>query len=74
MTMYKGLSVSPQAVFVAPGYDVPPSEVEDLVAGRQREIGNLMYQAVFKRLIRGEENVTASTPAQNLLGNGGSLS
>ncbi len=70
---YRGLSVSPQTVIVAPGYAAPPSEVEDLIAGRKREGGNLVYQAVFKRLIRGEKDVEAAAVAQNLLGNGGPL-
>jgi hypothetical protein len=49
------LSVSPQRMVVAPGYSAPPSEVEDLIAGRKRESADPVYQAVFMRLLRGEE-------------------
>lgn len=71
--MSKFLSVSPQAVFVAPGYDVPTSEVEDLIAGREREGGKVMYQAIFKSLLRGEKDVNATAVGQNLFGNGSPL-
>ena len=67
--MRKSLSVSPQTVIVAPD-DVPPSEVEDLVAGRKRERSDLMYQAVFKRLVRGEKDIDATPVVQNYLRNG----
>jgi len=49
------LSVSPQRMVVAPGYSAPPSEVEDLIAGRKRESADPVYQALFMRLLRGEE-------------------
>jgi len=71
--MRKSLSVSPQTVIVAPGYDVPASEVEDLIAGRKRERANLVYQAIFKRLLRGEKDIETAAVAQNLWGNGGPL-
>jgi len=71
--MRRSLSVSPQTVIVAPGYAVPPSEVEDLIAGRKSERGNFMYQAVFKRLLRGEKDIDAAPVGQNLFGNGGAL-
>ena len=71
---YRSLSVSPQTVIVAPGYEAPPSEVEDLIAGRERKRANFMYQAIFKRLIRGEKDVEVAAVAQNLLGNGGPFS
>lgn len=47
------LSVSPKAVILAPGYE-HVSEVEDLIAGRQREFSKVSYQAVFKRLLHGD--------------------
>ena len=71
--MYRGLSVSPQTIIVAPGYPVPASEVEDLIAGRKREVADLMYQAVFKRLVRGEKDIDAAPVGQNVLGNGAPL-
>ena len=59
------LSVSPQRMVVAPGYSAPPSEVEDLIAGRQRKSDDTVYQAVFMRLLRGEEKqVCYSTPTR----------
>ena len=71
--MLLSFSVSPQTILVAPGYETPPSEVEDLIAGRQRESGNLMYQAIFKRLVRGEKDLDGFTVGQNLFGNGSPL-
>jgi hypothetical protein len=56
--MRRSLSVSPQTILMAPGYESAPSEVEDLIAGRKRESGDLIYQAVFKRLVRGEKDLS----------------
>ena len=71
--MTKTLSVSPQRVVLAPGYAAPASEVEDLIAGRQRERTDVVYQSIFQRLIRGEEDFQAAPLAQNVLRNGGPL-
>ena len=62
------LSVSPKTVILAPGYE-PRSEVEDLIAGRENKFSKISYQAVFKRLLRGEEDVPASTGLQNVVRN-----
>lgn len=71
--MLRSFSVSPQTVLLAPGYETPISEVEDLISGRKREGGNLMHQAVFKRLMRGEKDINGLAVGQNLFGNGGAL-
>lgn len=71
--MTRTLSVSPQRVVVAPGHSAPTSEVEDLIAGRQREVSNFVYQAEFKRLVSGEKDVNAPALGQNVLRNLGPL-
>ena len=71
--MLRSFSVSPQTILLAPGYATPPSEVEDLIAGRKRESGDFIYQAVFKRLVRGEKDLDGFAVGQNLFGNGGPL-
>ena len=69
----KALSISPQAVIVAPGYE-RRSEVEDLLAGREREASEFSYQAVFKRLLRGEKDIATPALIQNGFRNSSPLS
>ena len=71
--MYKGISVSPSHGGFAPGYEAPPSDLENLVAGREREVGNLMYQAIAERVLRGEVDISGTPSDENLLRDGGSL-
>lgn len=71
--MYRGLSVSPKRGYFAPGTEPVRSDVEDLIAGREREIANFVHQAVFERLIRGEKQIDAPASGQNLIGNRGSI-
>lgn len=71
--MYRGLSVSPKRGYFAPGTEHVRSDVEDLIAGREREVANFVHQAVFERLIRGEKQVDAPALSQNFIGNRGSI-
>ncbi len=71
--MYRGLSVSPKRGHFAPGTQVVRSDVEDLIAGREREVGNFVYQAEFERLVRGKEKIDISPLGQNGIGNFGSF-
>jgi len=71
--MIRTLSVSPQRMVVAPGYSAPPSEVEDLIAGRRRESADLVHQTVFMRLFRGEDSVDAASTPYGFLRNASPL-
>jgi hypothetical protein len=71
---YKGVSVSPSHGAFAPGYEPPPSDLDNLIAGRQREVGDLMHQAVSERILRGDVDISGTSTGQNFFGNGGTLS
>jgi hypothetical protein len=65
--MYKGISISPLHGSFAPGYEPPPSDLENLVAGRHREVGDLMHQAVSEHVLRGDKDVAGAPGSQNVL-------
>lgn len=71
--MYRGVSVSPQHGSFAPGVDPRPSDVEDLIAGRQRELPNFVRQAVFESLLRGEVHICGAAPGQDAFCDGRAL-
>lgn len=50
--MFRLISASPQHGSFAPGFEPPPSDLENLIAGRERELGSQVNQAEFERLIR----------------------
>lgn len=58
---YKGLSYSPQYGSFAFGSNPGPSDLENLVAGRERKVCDLMDQSVFECLLGG--NVDVRTPS-----------
>jgi hypothetical protein len=62
--MIRTLSVSPQRLVVAPGYSAPPSEVEDLIAGRQRAGVDFSYQGQFMHLMRGQDSLAPANTIQ----------
>ena len=72
--MYLGISVSPDHGSFALGVAPKPSELENLIAGRKNEVGNLMNQSEFQRLLGGNKDVGRPTAGVNFFGNGGALS
>lgn len=71
--MYKGVSVSPAHGSFAPGFVPPPSDLENLVAGGQRKVRDLVDQAVSQRLLRGDVDISGSAGDKHLVGQGGPL-
>ena len=63
--MYKGLSYSPQHGSFAFGIDPGPSDLENLVAGRNRKIADLTDQSVFECLLGGNVDVGVTTRAES---------
>lgn len=55
--MYKGLSYSPMHGSFAPGYEPAPSDLENLIAGRERKISDFVDQSIFESLFSGEVEV-----------------
>mgnify|MGYP001551739600 CR=1 FL=1 len=66
--VYRGISASPQHGSFGPNYDPPPSDLDDLVAGRQRKLTDLVDQTVAERVISGDVNVTFAALAENRIG------
>lgn len=58
----------------APGYDPPPSDLENLIAGRERELGNLVNQTVAQGILGGQVNVPSASGGKDIFGNPGTLS
>jgi hypothetical protein len=54
--MYKGLSYSPQYGSFGFGADPGPSDLENLIAGRERKLSDLVDQSVIERLLSGKEH------------------
>jgi hypothetical protein len=55
--MYKGLSHSPQYGSFAFGTNPGPSDLENLVAGRERKLSDLVDQSVVERQLSGQKDV-----------------
>ena len=72
--IYRGISISPMHGSFVPGYDPPPSDLENLVAGRERELGNLVNQAVVQGILGGQINVPVAPRTKDIFGNVSSLS
>lgn len=68
MPVYRGISVSPLHGGFAPGYDPKPSDLENLIAGRERELADFIDQAEFQSLLSGQVNVFGSTRRQKVGG------
>ena len=66
--MYEGLSVSPQHGSFAPGYEPQPSDLDNLIAGRQRKLNDLVDQSVAERVLRGNVHVGLAPLAENGVG------
>jgi hypothetical protein len=64
--MYKGLSYSPQYGSFAFGIDPGPSDLENLVAGRERKITDLMGQSVFECLLGGNVDICLTTRFEHI--------
>lgn len=71
--MYKGLSYSPEYGSFAFGADPGPSDLENLVAGRQRKLSDLVDQSVVEGLLSGDKDVALTTSGQNVFGKLGTL-
>jgi hypothetical protein len=71
--MYKGISISPLHGSFAPGYEAPPSDLENLIARRERELADFMDQSVIERLGGREVNVSAASGRENVFGNLGAF-
>ena len=72
--MYKGLSISPLHGSFAPGVDPGPSDLENLITGRQNEVGNFVNQGMFEGILGRKIDVPAAPSAQNVFGQMGALS
>ena len=59
MPVYRGISVSPLHGGFAPGYEPKPSDLENLIAGRERELTDLIDQSELKGLFGREVDVRA---------------
>jgi hypothetical protein len=55
--LYRGLSISPQHSDVPLDYDDPSLNLDELIAGRNRELSHLMDQTEFERFLRRQMNV-----------------
>jgi hypothetical protein len=72
--MSRYISASPQHGTFAPGFEPPKSDLENLIAGRERELGDLVNQTEFERLLRGDVEFTLSSGLQHGIGHPGALS
>lgn len=59
--MYKGLNYSPQFGSFAFGSNPGPSDLENLVSGRERKITDLVDQSVYESLLGGNVDVAFSS-------------
>ena len=72
--MYKGLSYSPQYGSFAFGTNPGPSDLENLVAGRERKVSDLVDQTVFECLLGGDVDVRLTAGVQHVSGYFGAVS
>jgi len=66
MAAYRGVSISPLHGSFAQGYEPKPSDLENLVAGRERELTDFVNQSEFESLLSGEINVFRSTSGEKI--------
>jgi hypothetical protein len=71
--MYRGLSYSPQHGSFAFVADPGISDLENLIAGRERKICDLMDQSVFERLLGGDVDVGLSASVKHFCGYFGAI-
>ena len=71
---YKGLSYSPEYGSFAFGANPGPSDLENLVAGRERKVADLLDQTIFESLLGGNVDVTLSTRVEHVSRHIGALS
>jgi len=72
--MTKHVSASPLHGSFVPGYEPAPSDLEQLVSGREREMSDLAYYAVLKGLSGREVDVLGQPQGEKVVGNFGALS
>ena len=72
--MYKGLSYSPQYGSFAFGTAPGPSDLENLVAGLERKVSDLIDQTVFECLLGGDVNVGLTARVKHFHGHFGAIS
>lgn len=72
--MYKGLSYSPQYGSFAFGTSPGPSDLENLVAGRERKVSDLVDQSVFECLLGRNIDVSLTAGVEHFRGYFGSIS
>jgi len=72
--MYKGLSYSPQHGSFAFGTNPGPSDLENMVAGRERKVSDLVDQAVFECLLGGNVDVGLTAGIEHFRGYFGAFS
>ena len=70
--MYKGLSYSPQYGSFGFGADPGPSELDNLIAGRERKLLDLVDQSTIESLLSGKKDVAlpSSEPPLSVTGKG----
>ena len=72
--MYKGLSYSPQYGSFAFGTSPGPSDLENLVAGRERKVSDLVDQSIFESLLSGNVDVSLTAGVERVRRNLGAIS
>lgn len=66
---YRGVSASPLHGSFTPGFDPGPSDLENLRAGRERKLGDLVDQSEFERLVSSQIDIAAPPRGENIIGN-----
>lgn len=69
--VYKGISASPLHGSFAPNYEPEMSDLDNLVAGWQRKVGDLVDQSVAERILSRDVHVGFSPLVENLGGQTG---
>jgi len=72
--MYKGLSYAPQYGSFAFGTSPGPSDLENLVAGRERKLSDLVDQSVFECLLGRDVDVRLTAGVEHFRGHFGAVS
>ena len=72
--VYRGISVSPLHGSFAPGYEPKPSDLENLIAGRERKLTDLVDQSEFQSLLGGQVDILGPSRSEKIGGHSGALS
>src|ERR1700730_18550967 len=73
-SLYTGLSCSPQYGSFAFGSNPGPSDLDNLISGRERKISDFVDQAIFECLLGGDINIALSSSGEYFRSNFSALS